>query len=283
MNNTELISIIIPLYNKQNNIAKAIESVIRQSVKNWEIIVVDDGSIDGGANIVKTYKEKFNIQYIYQKNQGVSSARNLGMKVAEGSWILFLDADDYLLDDSLAILYNCAIKYQTLVSDANYYTEYENVRKPFCRSAREGKLKNNFYSWYMRIARPRTGATLIHKSVIQNIVFDEQLHRNEDIDFFFRIMSIYEIAHTSRCVMVYSLDSLSLSHVNKDYNRDYIFNIKFAAIHFWKNMCFATLINEGYSLYKEYINILRKKYSYYLLYAKIDVLIQRCLCKKKYQ
>ncbi len=81
------ISVIIPTYNREKLIVKAINSILNQTIKVDEIIVVDDGSIDNTKCII----ENLDIKYTYQKNSGVSSARNLGIKKASNDWICFLD------------------------------------------------------------------------------------------------------------------------------------------------------------------------------------------------
>jgi glycosyltransferase involved in cell wall biosynthesis len=85
------VSVIIPVYNGDKFLAEAIESVLFQSYSPFELIIVDDGSTDGSATIAQNYKE---IRYIFQRNMGVSVARNTGLATAKGEFIAFLDADD---------------------------------------------------------------------------------------------------------------------------------------------------------------------------------------------
>lgn len=103
-----MISVIIPTYNCSNYIIEAIESIINQTYKDIEIIVVDDGSTDDTYKILKPYLHK--IKYIYQNNSGPSKARNVGIKEAKGEYIAFLDADDrwrpFKLSLQLCILEN---------------------------------------------------------------------------------------------------------------------------------------------------------------------------------
>lgn len=87
-------SVIMPLYNKAPYVRKAVESVIGQTYSNWELIVVDDGSTDGGGDIVKTISDS-RIRLIQQENKGVSTARNNGVAAATAKYITFLDADDW--------------------------------------------------------------------------------------------------------------------------------------------------------------------------------------------
>jgi glycosyltransferase involved in cell wall biosynthesis len=98
--NTPFFSIIIPTYNRANLLKEAIISVLHQTYTDWELIVVDDGSTDESVTIVKSFMEK-RIHYYFQKNQGKSVARNLGIEMAKGSYICFLDSDDYFLSHHL--------------------------------------------------------------------------------------------------------------------------------------------------------------------------------------
>ena len=86
------VSVIIPTYNREQFVTKAIESVLNQSFRDREIIVVDDGSTDKTSQNLERYQDK--IRYIYQKNAGASAARNTGVKASKGEWLAFLDSDD---------------------------------------------------------------------------------------------------------------------------------------------------------------------------------------------
>ena len=94
------ISVIIPLYNKESNISRTVHSVLEQSIKEFELIIVDDGSTDNSLNIIKDIHD-VRIRLIRQENGGPSKARNTGVTYAQGDWILFLDADDELMDRAL--------------------------------------------------------------------------------------------------------------------------------------------------------------------------------------
>jgi len=100
MNSNPLVSIIIPAYNAERFIKRVLESALAQTYKNIEIIVIDDGSTDKTAEIVKNYKDP-RIIYLYQKNQGQGPARNNGIKKSQGEYITFLDADDYYFPEKV--------------------------------------------------------------------------------------------------------------------------------------------------------------------------------------
>lgn len=100
MKNNPLVSVIIPVYNVEDFVAKCLNSVYEQSYKNIEIIVVDDGSTDKSGKLVDDFaKNKNNVMVIHQKNKGLSAARNLGISKANGEWIALVDSDDYVAKD----------------------------------------------------------------------------------------------------------------------------------------------------------------------------------------
>lgn len=109
MNGTaNLISVIIPLYNAENYIAQALESVLVQTHKEFELIVVDDGSTDSSRAICHKFATEYrNVLLCLQENSGVGIARNMGLREASGEFVLFLDADDFLAEDALSSLLKC--------------------------------------------------------------------------------------------------------------------------------------------------------------------------------
>ena len=99
-----LISIIVPVYNVEKYVARCIESVLRQTFIDWELLLIDDGSLDSSANICQEYMQKdHRIKLIRKPNGGVSSARNLGLEQMSGEWVMFMDADDWIDDNALEI------------------------------------------------------------------------------------------------------------------------------------------------------------------------------------
>ena len=95
-----MISIVIPLYNKEASIKQSLKSVLSQSYDDFEVVIVDDGSADGSVAVVEAINDP-RIRLIKQENGGPSKARNTGVKNAKGEWILFLDADDEMLPGAL--------------------------------------------------------------------------------------------------------------------------------------------------------------------------------------
>ena len=105
MNNSPMFSIIIPVYNVENELARCIDSIINQTFGNFELILVDDGSPDNSGSICDEYaKNDSRVQVIHKANGGVSSARNTGLKIAKGEYIWFVDSDDYVETNSFKII-----------------------------------------------------------------------------------------------------------------------------------------------------------------------------------
>ena len=124
----ELVSVIMPAYNAEKYIAESIESVIAQTYTNWELIVVDDGSMDNTSGIVKALSAiDSRIKYIYQPNQQMGKARNTGLQNCNGTLVAFLDSDDIWVSDKLEIQVACIINRQVDLVFSNGYVFSESV------------------------------------------------------------------------------------------------------------------------------------------------------------
>ena len=106
------VSVIVPVYNVEGYLEKCLDSLVKQTLKDIEIIVVNDGSTDNSLEIAKKFEKKyFDILKVYsKKNGGLSDARNYGLKYAKGKFVAFVDSDDYVKDDMFLKMYNYAIK-----------------------------------------------------------------------------------------------------------------------------------------------------------------------------
>lgn len=122
------ISIIVPIFNVEKYLHDCLQSLVKQSLKKIEIILVDDGSTDSSGNIADEYARKYErIIVIHKKNGGQSSARNKGLSIARGKYILFVDSDDYILEDTCKILFNSAEKYNVDIVNADTLNDKNNI------------------------------------------------------------------------------------------------------------------------------------------------------------
>lgn len=125
--NLSLISIIVPVYNVSNYLDNCIKSIINQTYKNIEIILVDDGSTDDSSNICDKYlKKDKRIKVIHKSNGGLSSARNIGIVNSNGEYITFIDSDDYVEKEYVEVLYKNIIKYSSDISIGSHKVIYES-------------------------------------------------------------------------------------------------------------------------------------------------------------
>ena len=121
------ISLIMPIYNVKKYLKEALDSVVNQTFKDFEVLIINDGSTDGSDEIAKRYvKEHKNFRFINQVHVGAGPARNLGIENAKGEYIAFLDSDDYLSKNYLEILYNNAVKTGADISYCNFTFYFEN-------------------------------------------------------------------------------------------------------------------------------------------------------------
>ena len=117
---TEKITVIVPVYNVEHYLEKCLDSLINQTYKNLEIIVINDGSTDNSGEICQEYAQKDNrIVYIEKENGGLSDARNVGLDKMTGSYVTFIDSDDWVELDYVEILYKKIIEYQADIAVGN--------------------------------------------------------------------------------------------------------------------------------------------------------------------
>lgn len=122
------ISVIVAIYNAEKFLKRCIDSILNQTIKDIEIICVNDGSTDGSALILDGYKQFSNIKIITQENKGISEARNTGLTCAKGEYIAFMDADDFIDNDFYEKLYTQAIKHDADIACAGIIRENEKKK-----------------------------------------------------------------------------------------------------------------------------------------------------------
>jgi len=215
-------SIVIPLYNKEKFIGQAIESVLGQTISNFELIIVDDGSTDESVNIVKRYTD-IRIRLIEKKNEGVSVARNVGIKNAIAEYIAFLDADDEWLPDFLETIKNLINKYPEAGGYAtSRYQEIENsiLEKITYITFKENQTNSiieNLFRFIVYDKLPITSSSVcIKKNVFETIgMFPIGVKRGEDLDMWIRLFLKYPIAFSIEAKVIIHNDLFGGSNITR--------------------------------------------------------------------
>ena len=193
--NEPLVSVIIPVYNVENFISDALESVCSQTYKNIEIICVDDGSKDNSLSILNFYSEKDNrIKIITQENSGVSGARNNGIRNAQGEYICFLDSDDFMHPQYIELQLKAIQNTGAEVAFCRFKNVPENSKPENFKSLKQNsfKISNNPLADFM-FKREKIDSSSCNKLYLRSIVaenlFKLGVSRGEDEIFVLNILS----------------------------------------------------------------------------------------------
>lgn len=217
------VSVIIPAYNVENYIERSITSVLNQKFKPFEIVVVDDGSTDNTAKIVEKFKN--DVVYVYQKNAGSSSARNLGINKAKGDWIAFLDSDDEWVDSHLLNFSKTLRLNPTIAWYGAPFRVLDEESKRVIFTPKNGHLReescHTVFEDYMTAFPPKaylsSPTMVLRKKVFEDVgYFDTSKKTAVDVDMWFRIGLVYpKIGYSySEGAIVYRR-ALSLSTTKK--------------------------------------------------------------------
>jgi|25_taG_2_1085351.scaffolds.fasta_scaffold00143_19 glycosyltransferase involved in cell wall biosynthesis len=205
-NINNLISIIIPTYNRSKVIQRSIESVISQTFTNWELLIIDDGGGDDTEEVVKVYQEKFNNIFYYKfPNMGASAARNIGIGLAKGELVGFLDSDDIWTPGRLELI-NKAYKKDNNTIYVTDFRSNEDKEGRFCKQFLESDnfrqilLSHNFLGGTINLVAP----CKILKEVQG---FDQQLLSCQDHDIVNRLAEKFPVKYISGEYAIYYRDA----------------------------------------------------------------------------
>jgi glycosyltransferase involved in cell wall biosynthesis len=214
MCNPDLVSVIIPCYNQAHFLSEAIESVLKQTYPHYEIIVVDDGSTDGTAKVAASYERT---QCLSRKNRGLAAARNAGLEASNGSYVVFLDADDRLLPNAL----EDGIK--ALNSHAECAFAYGHVRliaadgSPLPSPPQAGTEGDHYLELLRHNYIWTPGAVIYRRGVFDFVAgFNPRISGSADFDLNARIAKLFPICCSESAVVEYRQHEESMS---RDYAR----------------------------------------------------------------
>lgn len=218
-NNNSLISVIVPVYNVDKYLDGCIESIVNQTYKNLEIILVDDGSTDNSPKLCDAWEKKDKrVKVIHKKNGGVSSARNVGIEHASGEYISFVDSDDFLNKDMFKIMINKIKKTNTDLCYCDIYRieldgsiSVTNFNSKFYLTSEE-MMKLMFKN---RCANFAVWNKLFKTSYVKKISFEESIYVKEDALFVFQYLDlISSVSYINIPLYNYVQQELSVLHSN---------------------------------------------------------------------
>ena len=246
------VSVIVPFYNVENYIEKCLETLVNQTLKDIEIILVNDGSKDRSIDIVnkflKQYPEK--IVYLEKENGGLSDARNFGIPHAKGEYIAFLDSDDYVEKDMYENMYELAKKEDSDMVECDFYWEYPDKLKKDEGTIYHGKKE--------MIEKVRVVAwnKLIKKEILEksDVKFPKGL-RYEDVEFTYKLVPYIEkVSFLKKPCVHYVQREGSISNKQNERNKE-IFDVLDNVINYYKE-------NEIYDTYKDELEYVYVRYAF---------------------
>lgn len=250
-----MLSIIIPLYNKELSVKSTIQSVLDQTYQEFEIVVVNDGSTDNSIKVVEQFKDS-RIRLIHQENRGVSAARNKGIKKAKFEWICFLDADDLWFEYHLETLKRMIAYYpKELVFTTSFVRSNETTNKNQDESI---NIIDNYFKAALKSYVTWTSVICINKKVFNKVgYFNVNLNRGEDLDLWARIGKKYRYVKSNLITAIYRIETgNNLTTGLSEYNKSILSIIDLKGLKFEERKYFKRMIIERF---KQNIRVLDLK------------------------
>ena len=254
------VSVIVPVYNVEEYLERCLDSLVNQTLKDIEIIIVNDGSTDGSKEKIQKYINTYkNIVYLEKKNGGLSSARNYGIPYAKGEYIGFVDSDDYVELTMYEKMYNKAIEEKSDMVECDFIWEYPNKKREdigkVYSSKKEAIIEARVVAWNK----------IIKKDIIEKtkITFPEGL-RYEDIEFFYKIVPYLDkISFVKETLVHYVQRESSIANTQNERTGE-IFKI-------WENVLNYYIEN---NIFNEYRSELEYSYTRILLCSSLKRIIK---------
>lgn len=270
------VSVIVPVYNVEEYLERCLDSLVNQTLKDIEIIIVNDGSTDGSKEKIQEYINKYkNIVYLEKENGGLSSARNYGIPYAKGEYIGFVDSDDYVELTMYEKMYNKAIEEKSDMVECDFIWEYPNKKREDI-----GKIYSDKKEAIVE-ARVVAWNKIIKKDIIEKtkITFPEGL-RYEDIEFFYKIVPyLNKISFVKETLVHYVQRGSSIANTQNERTGE-IFKI-------WENVLNYYIEN---NIFNEYRSELEYSYTRILLCSSLkritkvkDKKVRKALIKLTWQ
>ena len=258
-----LISVIVPIYNVEEYLDKCINSILNQTYKNLEIILVDDGSPDNCPKMCDEYAKKDNrIKVIHKKNGGLSDARNKGIEIANGDYIGFVDSDDWILPTmyesllSILLKYNADISVCELIRSKSEEINIKKKKETIVSYSQKDYIKK-FFKIRSQSCEYYAWNKLYKKNIVEEEMYPKGLTSEDVLGTYKAILNSKTIVKTSEILYVYRINSGGITgkFSNKDYD---LLNI-------WDKVIDETK-KRNKTEYLDYAKINRKRINFTLLY-----------------
>jgi glycosyltransferase involved in cell wall biosynthesis len=268
-----MVSVIMPAYNSEKTITESIKSVLCQTYKFWELIIINDGSTDNTENLIKSFNDN-RIIYIYQNNKGVSAARNLGLTLSTGSYIGFLDSDDIWESNKLEIQINY-FKNNNEIS--MIHTDFMTFKDSIdhCKYKKYIEPYNNINTYFYRLLINDiivTSSVILKKEVYDKVgLFDNSFYGVEDWDYWIRVSKNFNISYIDNCLTYYRENEAGISkNLKRQLNQEFLIRRKHLTFNVPKNVI---KLSEWQYLKKElyYIYTTKNLGHTFLFYLKLIV------------
>jgi len=229
----ELISVIIPVYNVEQYLPECVESVLKQTYQNLEILLIDDGSTDGSGKLCDEYAKKDSrVKVIHKENGGVSSARNRGLDIAQGEYITFIDGDDFVAENYVRALYENLKENGSDLAFCKYAFFNDNAVKASTESFPDkisvdinSEVFFQFFSRFISWKKNIMGSScriLYRREVITNIRFNPQINIAEDLLFVLQVILKSKIlSFINKELYLYRVNNQSAVH---SYRKEFLKN-----------------------------------------------------------
>jgi glycosyltransferase involved in cell wall biosynthesis len=207
MTDTPAVSVVIATYNRAQLLLETIESILNQRFKDFELLIIDDGSTDQTREILKPYNDR--VRYHFQENRGPSAARNLGVLHARAPWISIQDSDDICTPDHLEVLHGYVRSHPDcgmVFANGGYIGGAEHGRQTIIPAEKSRRLARDGIQWSDLFEKSivRLQAALISKRCYETIGgHDESLRICMDLDLSFRLFAKFPVAYLDRVLFMY--------------------------------------------------------------------------------
>ncbi len=223
----KLVSVIIPTHNFAEYISESIDSVLAQTYRGFEIIIVDDGSTDNTKEVVEKWGQSDKVRYFYQENKGPGAARNRGIKESKGDYIAFLDADDLWLPEKLKKQmdkFNQSPELGFIHTDYVLFNENGTMQNRKFGIKSKKNLSGHIFPYLLRECFVRTSTVMLRKECFEKIGFFEEAYLSEDYDFLLRLSKEYQAGYVDE-TMAKCREHIKQAHLNIEKTYESVENV----------------------------------------------------------